>query len=75
MPLYFIDNFTDSNSLILDLFAGTGTTLIACEQTNRQCYMMEIDPHYCSVIIERWESLTGKKHKKIKEGKPDGETE
>ena len=46
---------------VLDLFGGTGTTLIACEQTGRQCYMMELDPHYCDVIIKRWENLTGQK--------------
>jgi len=45
---------------IVDLFGGSGSTLIACEQLNRKCYMMELDPKYCSVIIERWEKLTGK---------------
>lgn len=52
-------------SKILDLFGGSGSTLIACEQLNRKCYMMELDPYYCSIIIERWEKLTGKKHKKL----------
>lgn len=47
--------------IILDLFGGSGSTLIACEQTNRQCYMMELDPHYCDVIIKRWEDFTNKK--------------
>ena len=47
--------------IILDLFGGSGSTLIACEQTNRKCYMMEIDPHYCDVIVKRWEDFTGKK--------------
>ena len=46
---------------VLDLFGGSGTTLIACEQTGRNCYMMELDLHYCDVIIRRWENLTGKK--------------
>lgn len=46
---------------VLDLFGGSGTTLIACEQLKRKCYMMEIDPVYCSVIIERWEKLTKQK--------------
>lgn len=46
---------------ILDLFGGSGSTLIACEKTKRKCYMMELDPHYCSVIIKRWEKYTGKK--------------
>ena len=46
---------------VLDLFGGTGTTLIACEQMNRDCYTMELSPTYCDVIIKRWESLTGQK--------------
>lgn len=46
---------------VLDLFGGSGSTLIACEQLNRTCYMMELDPHYCDVIIKRWEDLTGDK--------------
>jgi len=46
---------------ILDLFGGSGSTLIACEQLNRKCYMMEFDPKYCDVIIKRWETLTNKK--------------
>ncbi len=46
---------------VLDLFGGSGTTLIACEKTNRKCYMMEISPNYCDVIIKRWEEFTGKK--------------
>ena len=50
---------------VLDLFGGSGTTLIACEQTNRNCYMMEYDPRYVDVIIERWEELTGGKAEKI----------
>lgn len=50
----------DNISIIVDLFGGSGSTLIACEQTNRKCYMMELDEHYCSVIIERWQKLTGK---------------
>jgi site-specific DNA-methyltransferase (adenine-specific) len=44
---------------VLDLFAGSGSTLIACEQTGRRCLCMEIDPHYCDVIIQRWENMTG----------------
>lgn len=60
---FFITNFAKSS--VLDLFGGTGTTLIAAEQLNRKCYMMELDPHYCDVIIARWEKLTGKKATKI----------
>jgi DNA modification methylase len=46
---------------VLDLFGGSGSTLIACEQTGRRCYMMELDPHYVDVIVARWEKLTGEK--------------
>lgn len=60
---FFITNFAKSS--VLDLFGGTGTTLIAAEQLNRKCYMMELYPHYCDVIIARWEKLTGKKATKI----------
>ena len=49
---------------ILDLFLGSGSTLIACEKTNRICYGMELDTKYCDVIIERWEQFTGQKAKK-----------
>ena len=50
---------------ILDVFGGSGSTLIACEQLNRQCYMMELDPYYCQVIINRWEEYTGRKAEKL----------
>ena len=46
---------------IVDLFGGSGSTLIACEKTNRKCYMMELDPRYVDVIIARWENYTGRK--------------
>lgn len=46
---------------VLDLFGGSGSTLIACEQLDRMCYMMELDPKYCDVIVKRWETLTGEK--------------
>lgn len=52
---------SNENSIVLDIFGGSGSTLIACEQLNRKCYMCEIDPRYVDVIIERWEKLTGKK--------------
>jgi DNA modification methylase len=48
-------------NLVVDLFLGSGSTLIACEQTDRTCYGMELDPKYCDVIITRWETLTGQK--------------
>jgi DNA modification methylase len=56
---------TKEKDIILDAFGGSGTTLIAAEQLNRKCYMMELDPHYCDVIIARWEKLTNGKAKKI----------
>ena len=45
---------------VLDLFGGSGSTLIACEKTARDCHMMELDPKYCDVIIKRWQEFTGK---------------
>ena len=48
-------------SLIFEPFGGSGSTLIACEQLNSKCYAMELDPHYCDVIITRWETFTGQK--------------
>lgn len=56
-----IKQYTEKDDIIVDLFGGSGSTLIACEQTNRICYMMEIDPIYCDVIINRWEQYTGEK--------------
>ena len=68
-PIELIANCLMNSSLesdnIIDLFGGSGSTLIACEQLSRKCYMMELDPYYCSIIIERWEKLTNKQHKKI----------
>jgi len=53
------------NDIVFDGFGGSGSTLIACEQLNRTCYMMEIDPVYCDVIVKRWENLTGQKAVKL----------
>lgn len=64
-----IKNSSRLNEKVLDLFGGSGSTLIACEQLNRSCYMMEFDPKYADVIIERWETLTGQKAVLIQEGK------
>lgn len=52
-------NSSDIGDIIVDGFGGSGTTLIACEQLQRKCRMVEFDPHYCDVIVARWESLTG----------------
>lgn len=65
---YQIKNNTKGGDIILDLFGGSGTTLMACEQNGRTCYMMEFDPRYVDVIIGRWESLTGQKAKLISNG-------
>ena len=56
---YLIRNSTDSGDAVLDLFGGSGTTMIAAEELGRKSYTMELDPHYCDVIIERWEEFTG----------------
>jgi DNA modification methylase len=56
-----LKDFTEKQDLILDCFGGSGSVLIACEQTGRTCYMMELDPHYIDVIIKRWEDFTGQK--------------
>jgi DNA modification methylase len=62
---YAIINSTDPNQYVLDLFIGSGSTLIACEETGRICYGMEIDPKYCDITIKRWEELTGKCKKTV----------
>jgi site-specific DNA-methyltransferase (adenine-specific) len=54
-----IKNSSKEEDVVLDLFLGSGSTLIACEQLNRVCYGMELDEHYCSVIIERYIKLKG----------------
>ncbi len=60
-----IENSSKENENILDLFGGSGTTLIVCEELNRKCFMMELDPKYVDVIIKRWENLTKKEAKLI----------
>lgn len=62
---YQIQNSTKKGDIVLDLFGGSGTTIIACEQTRRIGYCMELDPKYCDVIIKRYENLTGNKAVKI----------
>lgn len=59
--VYLIKNSSKENNLIVDLFGGSGSSLIAAEQSNRICYTMELDPRYCDVIKKRWETLTGQK--------------
>jgi len=58
--LDIVENFSEPKDSILDFFLGSGSTLIACEKTDRKCYGMEIDPHYVDVILSRWEKFTGK---------------
>lgn len=53
-------NSTRREDIVYDCFGGSGSTLIACEQTRRRCFMVEIEPKYCQVILDRWEKLTGK---------------
>jgi DNA modification methylase len=55
-----VQNSSVLGNIVFDTFLGSGTTLIACEKTGRKCYGLEIDAHYCSVIIERWQTFTGK---------------
>ena len=66
-PILLINWFFEKfkGDIVVDLYGGSGSTLIACEQLNRKCYMMELDPHYIDVIIQRWENFTGKKAIKI----------
>ena len=58
---YQIQNSSKKGDFVLDLFGGSGTTIVCCEQSERNAFVMELDPHYCDVIIDRWEQLTGKK--------------
>jgi site-specific DNA-methyltransferase (adenine-specific) len=57
---YYLQNVSTGGDLVLDLFLGSGTTLIAAEKKGRTCYGMELSPAYCDVIVKRWQSLTGK---------------
>lgn len=62
---WFFERWGKDAKLIVDLYLGSGSTLIACEKTNRKCYGMEIDPQYCQVIIDRFEKFTGQKAVKV----------
>lgn len=59
LPQNIITNFSGRNAVVIDCFGGTGTTLIACQMTDRDCRMMELDPKYCDVIVSRWQAFTG----------------
>ena len=71
-PLRLVSRLILNSSLkhenVIDFFAGSGSTLISCEELDRKCYAMELDPKYVDVIIDRWEKLTGKTSVKIQEG-------
>lgn len=61
-----IKSSSREGEIVLDVFGGSGSTLIACEQLNRKAYLMELEPKWCDVIIKRWENFTGKKAIKLK---------
>lgn len=65
LPLEYINAMTDENDIVAEPFGGSGTTLIACEKTNRKCRMIEIDEKYCDIIIKRWQDYTDKEAVKI----------
>ena len=75
MPIaeHYIENCSKRGDTILEFFGGTGTTLIACEKTNRQARLMEMDPKYCDVIVKRWQDFTGKIAVHAETGKPFAE--
>jgi site-specific DNA-methyltransferase (adenine-specific) len=58
---WFLDRYSKEGQVVVDLFGGSGSTLIACEQLSRKCYMCELDARYVDVIVKRWENFTGKK--------------
>jgi hypothetical protein len=65
IPALLIKHYTKTDDVVLDMFGGGGSTLIACEQINRSCYISELSPEQCDIIISRWEQFTNKKACKI----------
>ena len=65
LPFEYIQSVTAENDIVIEPFCGSGTTMIACEELNRKCYGMEMTPQYVDLIINRWETFTGKKAVKI----------
>lgn len=59
-------NSTLRGALVIEPFAGSGSTMVACEQLARRCRMIEIDPRFCDVIVRRWQELTGGKAKRTR---------
>ena len=71
LVVWFFDYYSmQDKRIVVDLFGGSGSTLIACEKTNRDCHMMELDPKYCDVIIKRWQDFTGKQAVHAETGEP-----
>ena len=70
---YQISNNTHEGDLVFDSFAGSGTTLIACEQLKRRCFTVELDTHFADVILQRWENLTGRKAELLSQEKESTE--
>lgn len=68
-PTSYIEACTNPGDWVHEPFCGSGTTIIACEKTGRKCFGMELDPHYCDIIITRWETLTGKRAERISSGR------
>ncbi len=64
LAIWCFETYGEKAKNVLDLFGGSGSTLIACEKSNKNCFMMEIEPAYCDIIVERWCKLTGKKAKR-----------
>jgi site-specific DNA-methyltransferase (adenine-specific) len=74
IPEEAVSNSTKQGSNVLDLFGGSGSTLLACEKLNRKSYVMELDPKYCDVIIKRWQDFTGQDATNETTGKTFAET-
>lgn len=71
-PLQIVEfslDYINAGEIVLDLFGGSGTTLMACEKTKRQARLMELSPNYCDVIVKRWQDFTGKKATHVETGK------
>ena len=73
LPERAINNSSKNGQIVLDLFGGSGSTLIACEKTSRHARLMELDPKYCDVIVKRWQEFTGKQATHAETGKPFAE--
>jgi len=65
---WFLDRYTEKEACVVDLFLGSGSSLIAAEQTARRCFAIELDPSYCQVALDRWEAFVGNGAKAVKVG-------